>query len=140
MNWGKGIIAGLSIFVVFIVAMCIYMISSPADSFDHQYYERGLNFDHDYDREKQVVKDRAQPSITVENERIEFRFVNAAKGTVKFMRPSSSALDKVYTFESSSGQQSNISLAPFAAGKWQLVLEWESNNKSYLYQQEIFLK
>ncbi len=63
MNWGKGIIAGMIIFVLFIAGMCIYMFTSPQDDFDQQYYEKGLTFNHDYDREQQVTKDHAEPLI-----------------------------------------------------------------------------
>ncbi len=40
MNWGKGIITGMIIFMLFILSMCIYMFRMPADEYDHQYYEK----------------------------------------------------------------------------------------------------
>jgi hypothetical protein len=140
MNWGKGIIVGMSIFILFIVAMCVYMIASPHDSFDNQYYEKGLSFDRDYAREEQVTKDHAQPSIVIEGRQIKFLFSKPARGTVKLISPSSSTPDKVYSFTSENGDEAHIVPEHFSSGKWQLVLEWESDNKNYLYQQAIYLK
>ena len=140
MNWGKGIIIGMAIFVVFIVGMCIYMIASPTDAFDHQYYEKGLSFNQDYNREEQVTKDHAQPQIEIEDHQIKFVFSQPAKGTIKFMRPSSTSKDRVYSINSAKGLASSVPLESFAAGKWQLVFEWTSNHKAYLYQQEIYIK
>ncbi len=138
MNWGKGIVFGMAAFVIFIVGMCIYMVSSPTDSFDHEYYEKGLDFDHDYNREQQVVKDHAQPSILqVGDTKMEFTFAEPAKGTIKFMRPSSASSDKIYEINSA---KADIPLASLAAGEWQLVFEWTSNKKAYLYQKEIYIK
>ncbi len=140
MNWGKGIIAGMAIFVLFIVGMGVYMVLSPTDDFDHQYYEKGLNFDYDYNREQQVVKDHAQPKIQIAGGQIKFTFAKPAKGTVKFMRPSSTASDKVYAIDSDNSNEAVFLLEPFAPGKWQLEFEWISDHKAYLYQKEVYIK
>jgi hypothetical protein len=140
MNWGKGIVAGMIIFVIFIVGMCIYMFMSPADDFDHQYYEKGLTFNRDYDREEQVTKDHAQPLIALANREAVFTFIQPSKGKVRFMRPSNATADRSYTFDSGNNKTVSVPLGPFAAGKWQLVFEWTSDHKSYLYQQEIYIK
>jgi hypothetical protein len=140
MNWGKGIVAVLAIFVAFIVILCVYMVASPTDDFDHQYYEKGLNFNHDYNRELQVTKDHAQPLIQVGDKLIRFIFTRPVKGTIKFMRPSSNAPDKVYPLNSDNGKEVDIPIEPFAAGRWQLEFEWVSNNNAYLYHQEIYIK
>jgi len=137
MNWGKGIVFGMAAFVIFIVGMCVYMVSSPTDSFDHEYYEKGLDFDHDFSREQQVVKDHAQPIIQLGADKIEFTFAQPAKGTIKFMRPSSTSSDKIYQINSA---QAEIPITSLAAGDWQLVFEWTSNKKAYLYQKEIYIK
>jgi len=140
MNWGKGIIAGMIIFMLFIIGMGIYMFSVPVDEYDHQYYENGLNFNHDYDREAQVGKDHAQPLIQVIGHHIKFTFAQPVKGKIKFMRPSDPALDRFFKLDSSEGNEIEVPLASIAAGQWQLVLEWESNHKAYLYHQEVYIK
>src|SRR5271165_5659973 len=94
MNWGKGIILGMVIFVLFIIGMSIKFFLLPVDDYDHQYYENGLNFDHDYNREKQVVTDHAAPSIKVDSQMFRLTFTRPVTGKIKFLRPSDTALDR----------------------------------------------
>src|SRR5471030_729971 len=116
MNWGKGIILGMSIFVLFILSMCIYMFMMPVDEYDHQYYEKGLNFDKDFDKEKQVVTDKAQPTINVDGRLVTVNFVATAAGTIRFLRPSSEALDKIVEFDGNKTRE--VSLKNMAHGRW----------------------
>jgi len=106
MNWGKGIIIGMALFMAFILCMCIYMFRMPADEYDHQYYEKGLNFDKDYDRERQVYKDHAIPLISISGKELTVTFVHPANGSIRFIRPSSEALDK--TFKITTGNNLSV--------------------------------
>ena len=140
MNWGKGIITGMVLFMVFILGMCIYMFRMPADEYDHQYYEKGLNFDKDFEKEKQVYKDYAQPDINISDRDLSITFNEPAVGTVRFIRPSSEALDQIVPLNTNGGKVTTLSVSSLVAGQWQMVLEWKSSNKSYLYHKEIFIK
>lgn len=140
MNWGKGIITGMVIFMIFILSMCIYMFRMPADEYDHQYYEKGLNFDKDFDKERQVYNDHAQPEVNISGKDLNIAFVESAIGTVHFIRPSSEAMDKIFQLNTDGGKATMLSVASLVPGRWQMVLEWKSSNKFYLYQKEIFIK
>lgn len=140
MNWGKGIIGGMVLFMLFIISMCVYMFMIPEDGYDHQYYEKGLNFDKDFNKEQQVQQDHAQPLIEVSGKTVSITFMKPAAGTIKFVRPASEALDNVIKLDSTSGQRIDIPVQRLATGRWQLVLNWESGHKAYLYQQEIYIK
>jgi hypothetical protein len=137
MNWGKATVLILIVFVLFICGMSYFMFTSPKDEYDHQYYENGINFDHDYNRELQVTKDRAKPVIEITADTIRFTFPNAVTGTVKFIRPSSDVKDKSYPLF---GNVTSIPVVQMIKGKWQLIFEWTSNNKGYLYKQEVYIK
>ena len=140
MNWGKGIVTGMIIFMLFILGMCVYMFRMPADEYDHQYYEKGLNFDKDLDKERQVVKDNAQPVIKISGKQATIVFTAPAKGTIRFIRPSSQALDKTYPLDTNTGNTAGFAVTELVAGRWKMVLEWSSNNKKYLYEQETYIK
>jgi hypothetical protein len=140
MNWGKGIIGGMVLFMIFILSMCVYMFMAPEDGYDHQYYEKGLNFDKDFKKERQVETDHAKPAITVLGKTIKIMFIKPASGTIKFIRPSNQALDKAVKLDSTAGKDITIPVGSMAIGRWQLVLNWESSHKAYLYQQEIDIK
>ncbi|EHQ27703.1 FixH family protein [Mucilaginibacter paludis] len=140
MNWGKAIITGMITFMLFILAMSIYMFMAPTDDYDHQYYEKGLTFNHDYNREEQVTKDHAQPLVRLTDQNINFHFTAPAKGKVKFMRPANTALDATYQFNTDKGIDADLPRLEIPAGEWQLTVEWQSNQKSYLYHQELYIK
>jgi hypothetical protein len=140
MNWGKATVVILIAFVLFICGLGYKMFTAPADDYDHQYYEDGLNFDHDYNREQQVVKDHAAPLIIMDTCCIRFTFPQVVKGQVNFMRPSSDVRDKSFPLDNQNGKPIEILTKSMARGKWQLVLDWKSGTKSYLYQQEVYIK
>lgn len=137
MNWGKGIVGGMIVFMLFIIAMSVYMFMAPEDQYDHQYYEKGLNFDKFYNKEAQVVKDHAQPVIKISGGIITLTFDQSAKGTITFMRPSNDAMDKTYNID---GKEAQFPVVLVGKGQWQFVFDWVSNNKAYLYQKEVYLK
>lgn len=139
MNWGKGIILGMSLFMLFILLMCFKMFSLPADEYDHHYYEKGLNFDKDYAREKQVVMDHAQPVIRVSGSDIRLAFQQEAHGTARLVRPSSEALDKSFALNTDEKGLTALPLIQITKGRWHIVLEWVSGGKKYLYEKEVDL-
>jgi hypothetical protein len=116
------------------------MFLSPADEYDHQYYEKGLTFNQTYNKEKQVITDHAQPIIQVSEGFVKLTFASAAKGKITFQRPSNNLLDTVYQLDSGVGKTIDIPIGSMAKGQWQLVFDWKSDNKSYLYQKEVFIK
>lgn len=139
MNWGKGIILGMGLFMLFILLMCFKMFSLPADEYDHHYYEKGLNFDQDYTKEKQVTVDHAQPAIRFAGSEIQLVFREEAHGTAKLVRPSSVALDKSFTLNTDGKGLVALPLLQIPKGRWRIVLEWTSNHKNYLYEKEVDL-
>ena len=140
MNWGKATVAILVIFVLFIGGLSYFMFAAPNDDYDHQYYEDGLNFDHDYNREKQVTKDHAQPKIEVDTCCIKVTFPQKINGKVRLSRPSSDASDTTIILDNRDGSPIQILTNHLVKGKWQLVFDWISNNKTYLYHQEVYVK
>lgn len=128
------------VFMLFILSMCIYMFMLPADDYDHQYYEKGLNFDHDYNREEQVVKDKAQPVITINNNVMNLAFARPALGTITFLRPSNQYQDKHFKIDTYAGSGIGMPLNSIEKGQWQLVIEWQSDHKAYLYHKEVYIK
>lgn len=140
MNWGKGIIGGMVLFMLFIIGMSIKMFSVPADDFDKQYYEKGLNFNNDQTREERVIKSHAKPAVAIGNGQIRLTFARPVKGTAKLFRPDNKLLDTVFHINSGAGNVVTIPLHNVKVGQWQLLLDWQSNQQYYLYNQEIYIK
>jgi len=141
MNWGKGIILGMLVFMAFIITMAVLMFLAPNDEYDHQYYEKGLTFDRDYNREAGVYKDHVQPVIKADSRFLTLTFAQPVEdGKLILTRPADARMDKTFLLNGSTGNQVAIPLKQIATGHWQLVLNWQSSQKKYLYQQGIYIK
>nr|WP_294796090.1 FixH family protein [uncultured Mucilaginibacter sp.] len=138
-NWGKGLIIGMSIFMLFIISLAVAIFNQKADDYDHSYYEKGLDFDNDYKREQQVVADGAKPTIKVNAGILNLGFKGQTKGKLHFQRPSDQKMDKEMLFDTDVSGKSEVPLKQFTRGRWQLIIEWANQDKQYLYQQEIFV-
>ncbi|WP_448697537.1 FixH family protein [Mucilaginibacter sp. AW1-3] len=136
MDWGKRIVILLIAFVAFISAMSVVMFRQP-DEADNQYYEKGLAFDSDYAKEKQVITDHAQPRISLTDQKLAIQFIKPLKGTLHLMRPADEKLDRTFNLVGDVNNQVSIPLEGVAAGRWKLTMNWESNGKKYLYTQEV---
>ncbi|QQL50249.1 FixH family protein [Mucilaginibacter ginkgonis] len=139
MNWGKGIILGMGLFMLFILVLCFKMFRLPVDEYDHHYYEKGLNFNKDYDKEKQVTLDNAQPWISLSGTNLQLKFKDEANGTAKLVRPASATLDRLFIVNTDKKGLIDLPLTNLVKGRWRVVLEWKSNHKNYLYEKEVNL-
>lgn len=138
MNWGTKIVIGLAIFMLSIVTLGIIMTSGKKDALvENDYYEKGINYDKDYNREEQMKHDHAQPDLVISTGKITLTFKDQAKGTARLIRMADKNLDRKVTFKSDAGNQVVIPSAALQRGAWKLSIEWVSKEKNYLYEQEI---
>lgn len=127
------------LFIGFIVSMSCYMFSMPADDYDHQYYEKGLSFNKDYAKEKQVVTDKTQPVIEQLNGEISIEFKQPAIGTIKLINPLGKSKDLVFPLNTNRGTHATIPLNKLTTGRWAIRIDWNSEGKCYLYQQDLYI-
>ncbi|MFD0795596.1 FixH family protein [Mucilaginibacter litoreus] len=140
MNWGKGLVIGMLIFMAFIVSLSVYMFKMPEDDYDHQYYEKGLTFDKDYQREQLVVADKAQPSFKQTGGVITVQFKQPAVGSIKFISNLGADKDRVFELSTGTSNIATIKAADkLAPGQWNTIVSWSSNNKQYLFKQELYV-
>ncbi|WP_460681021.1 FixH family protein [Mucilaginibacter koreensis] len=139
MNWGRYVIIGMGCFMLFIISMGVYMFVQPED-YDQHYYEEGLNYDHDYNRKKQVLQDNARPEIQVTRHVLMIKFTGITTGKLMLLRAADRRLDKTFALQSGMDNQISIPLTQVARGPWNLRFEWVSNQKEYLYEQEVTIE
>lgn len=137
MNWGTKLIIGMALFMSFIITLAVLMIRSDSDDLvDVNYYEKGIEYDKDYERKSQLIKDNAEPEISV-NDNLKIVFKGPAKGNIRFIHPSDKTMDSTMNFNSGTTNQTELPLKNFRKGHWNISLEWESNGKAYLYNKNI---
>jgi hypothetical protein len=140
MNWGIKIALGLGVFMTFIMVLAYFMMTSKNDDLvDADYYDKGINYNVDYEKKSRVAKDQATPEVMIEGQQLRITFVQAATGSVKLIRTADKSMDKNMILKTDSLKQFNIPIKGLATGLWKLQIDWKSNGLSYLYEKEVIL-
>jgi len=142
MNWGTKIVLGMVAFMLFIVAMVVYMFSVHGNDalVDEDYYEKGVNYNLEYNASKNMLDDKAVPDIKITKNQIIITLKEQANYKIKLMRPST-VKDDVLLKGSTIGDLHLILIdrAAMHSGLWFLDLKWTSNQKDYLFKKTIKL-
>lgn len=139
MNWGTKLVIGMALFMAFIITLAVLMIRSDSDDLvDTNYYEKGIEYNKDYDRKNQLIKDKAEPEIIVEDN-LTIIFKSPAVGSIRFIHSSDKTKDNTMNINSGTGTQVEFPLESFRKGHWKVSLEWKSNGKSYMYDKNIVI-
>ena len=137
MNWGTKLLIGMGSFMAFIITLAVLMIRSGSDDLvDKDYYQKGIEYDKDYDRKSQMQKDQTEPEISI-GDSIRIVFNKPMTGTVRFLHPSDNKKDRIVSLNSGIAKKVALSLSDIAKGHWKLIIEWKSDAKEYLYEKSI---
>ena len=142
MNWGTKIVLGMLTFMMFIVCMVVYMfhVHGRDALIEENYYEKGINYNAEYDAKQNVLNDRAKPKITVTKTQIIIQIKDPAAYKLVLMRPANS--DDDVKLKGNTSGTSNLILVDktkMPRGMWFLNLSWHSSGKDYLFKNNITL-
>ncbi|GAB5564504.1 MAG: FixH family protein [Winogradskyella sp.] len=143
-NWGTAIVIAFIGFIGFIMYFVVNMATD--DKYDHDlvvedYYQQELAFQTDIDKEKNAKKLATNITWKKTNEGIVFTFpkelnIENIKGIVFLYRPSNKHLD-IETPISLSNHNLLIPDNRLLDGRWNIKIDWEHNNQSYLFKEAI---
>jgi hypothetical protein len=139
MNWGTKIVIGMALFMTFILAMAVKMVidGGQDDLVEKDYYEKGLDYDKEYDLQTVALTDSVIPQFTTSQEGLLILFKAPVQYTLGCRRASDSKLDRVYQGESDSENQVFISRTDLKSGPWNLHLKFTVKGKEYVVAREI---
>ncbi|MGI4020016.1 MAG: FixH family protein [Janthinobacterium lividum] len=141
MNWGTKLAIAMTVFIAFIIGLGLMMVNSKSDELvDANYYENGLKYDRDYNRKEQVLKDHAEPQISISPENLSLKFIHPSTGKIKLIRTADKKMDAVLPFKTNADNEVSVPLQNIAKGSWHLLADWQSEGKAYLFEKEILLK
>ncbi|WP_264558814.1 FixH family protein [Flavobacterium sp. N2270] len=144
-NWGTGIVIAFGLFITFILYF-VFKVQSDS-KYDNElvtedYYKKEQQVQGDIEKqqsanklEHKVVVTKTQEGLIVSFPK-EFDFKNI-KGKVSLYRPSSQKLD----FEMPISLSSSNLLIPksnLVSGLWDISIDWEYDNFSYLNKESIY--
>lgn len=142
MNWGTKIVLGMVTFMLFIVCMVVYMFHMHGRDalIEENYYEKGINYNAEYNAKQNVIADDAAPKISITESQIIIELKEPAKYDLVIMRPSNSLEDvKIKGNTSGNANLILVDKVKMAKGMWFLNLQWHAGNKEYLYKKNLTL-
>ncbi len=129
-------------FMLFIVGMVCYMFSVHGNDalVEEDYYEKGINYNQDYNAQQNMINDGAVPILKVNQSQLIIQLKDSASYDLKLMRPSL-AKDDVKRKGSTVGEANLIVFnhQDLHKGLWLMELKWESKGKTYLFKKNITL-
>lgn len=143
-NWGKSLVVGMLAFMSFILYMVITMSTDKKYSHDlvtESYYAKEMAYQTEIDAETNTnaLKEKIQGKKTTEGWLLSFPSeLNPAKitGKVFLYRPSNKQLDFDFPLVLS-GSNLLIPDKQLIDGRWNITVEFEYDNTSYLYKKSI---
>lgn len=142
MNWGTKILLGMGCFMLFIIAMVIYMFAKhDGDALvEDDYYEKGITYNTTYNAEQNMLNADAQPKIVIDQKQLVISLKDSASYQLVLMRPSNKAEDLKFEGKTiGTDHLILVSRSHLPKGMWFLNIQWRSNGKDYLYKTNLTL-
>lgn len=131
------------VFMLFIIGMVVYMFKiQDRDSLvEEDYYEKGINYDHEYEAKRNTLIDKAEPEISVRASELLIKLKDGDTYQLKLLRPTSAKQDIFKEGELVGGNHTIIiDITKLEKGLWSLKLAWQNQQgKHYLYTKDITL-
>ena len=122
----------------FILTLSARMIFSDKDDLvEKDYYEKGLNYDQQYQQKQNVIHDEAAPELEVESGLLKLRFKIPVTGTARFAHSSDKNLDWELPINTATAV---IPVQGLEKGQWRLILNWQGDGKKYQFEKVVQLK
>ncbi len=144
-NWGTGIVIAFVLFIGFILYFVIKTTTDSNYEYDlvaKDYYKDELEYQQRIDKlnnakklETNINVDRVEKGITV-NFPTNFSS-EKIKGTIYLYRPSDKILDVIIPISLKNSHSQFISDEVLISGRWDLKIEWNVSDETYLFQHSI---
>lgn len=140
MNWGKGIVIGMSLFMGFILTLVVIMMRQDVDLVREDYYQHELQFNNQYDAEKVYIQSGKKISISYSNDTLILDFpegFQSGEFTLFLQRPSDERMD--FSMKLQATKNLRIPVSKLAKGHYNCYINGVYKGEKYQMNQEITL-
>lgn len=145
-GWGTSIVIAISFFITFILYFVIKVQSDSKYDNDlvvEEYYKKDALYGEDYIKMQNAQDLIEKPKVTQKADSIEVVFPSEfspknIQGTVSFYRPSNKKLDFQIPI-SLSKPSLLIPKLNLVGGRWDILIDWEYQSKSYKMKETIYI-
>lgn len=141
MDWGKGILLTIIVFVGFILTLVIISVrQDDIHLVTENYYEKELKYQDQIDRETSAAGlDREVLVFDSQAKSMVLDLPVGAKGNLKLFRPSDERLDQELLLDISQEGKTTVPLEKLKAGYWKVQLTWTENGVDFYQEKQISL-
>jgi nitrogen fixation protein FixH len=133
MNWGKGLMIGMILFMSFILYMVITLVSKSVDLESADYYKKEIEYESEITQLKNSAALENKVSITKENGFVVVHLpadLEINESTIEFKRPSNEKKD--FLIEKKNEQKIYYPLEKLENGLYNVNVQFQANDKDYL--------
>ena len=135
MNWGKSIVFTMLIFMIFIATLVIILSSQRVDLVREDYYKQEINFQQELEQEQNLSPHKGELEIRKDDAFLIIQLppnIKTTKAQINLMRPNNNKEDLQFNFCKTS--LCLIHRNELKSGKYQVVVKFSDQSKSYLYK------
>lgn len=141
MNWGKGIIIGMGLFMGFILTLVTIMMRQKIDLVEEDYYKRELNYDEQFNAQKMYASSSGKISFETKSDSLLIRFpkdFRSKEVTIHFQRPNDKNSDLSFTVKPL--EKVFIPTTAFPKGIFNCTIEGSIRNQPYEMSQQVTIQ
>ncbi len=145
MNWGKGILITIIVFIAGTAVMMIIAMNSPSELVIKNYYEKGIKYQEQIDRINRTNALQEKVNMGFTGKAVVIKFPPAFvpekfKGEVLFYRPSDAKEDFKVQLKIDSSRTVIIGTDKLDKGLWKLELSWGTDTSDYYNETSFVIK
>jgi nitrogen fixation protein FixH len=140
MNWGKGIIIGMVLFMGFILTLVIILMRQNVDMVSDDYYKKELVFNETYDAQQNYENASGKIELQLSADSLFILFPDDLKQgsvLVELKRPNNQHQDAHFTVDASKKVMIPVKMLP--KGSFDCILTGKRNGKNYEFKQPIMI-
>lgn len=139
MDWGKGIVITLIVFISLMVGLVTICVKQDDIHLVTQnYYEEEIKYQDQI--EKMINANSLDYKVLIYDnqlKKVDLHLPVGSKGTMHLFRPSDARLDQKIDFDVTNPNANAFDLKSLKPGYWKLKLTWSENGVDYFHEEKI---
>lgn len=138
MNWGRGIILAMGLFMGFILFLVVNIMLNTVDLESEDYYKKEINYEQEITAMKNFNAVNSRIGVSSNTEYVVFQLPEKSKITeveIHFFRPNNTKLDKL--FQVNGTKTYLVPKTTLEKGNYSIQLHFKHNQKPCLQKEEI---
>jgi nitrogen fixation protein FixH len=141
MNWGKGIVIGMVLFMSFIVTLVVILMRQDVDMVSDDYYKKELAFNAQYDAQQNYEDASGRIELALSEDSLFIHFpeeLRQGNVLVELKRPNNEKQDAHFNVVASEKVMIPTKMLP--KGSFDCILTGDRNGKKYEFKQALTIQ